>query len=186
MQTVKLIFPHQLFQENPLFSFKGKIYLIEEILFFKQLNFHKQKIAFHRATMKYYENFLLEKGFSVTYVEASEKYADIRLMIAHLYKLDIKSIIIIDPVDDWLLRRIKTSCQKLKMDLKILESPMFLNSNQDLEHFFKPAKKKFFQTEFYKQERITKKILIDEAGRPQGGQWSFDAENRKKISKIKN
>ena len=66
MQTVKLIFPHQLFQGNPLFSVDGPIYLIEEILFFKQVNFHKQKIAFHRATMKYYENYLIEKGFSGT------------------------------------------------------------------------------------------------------------------------
>lgn len=185
MQTVKLIFPHQLFQGNPLFSVDGPIYLIEEILFFKQVNFHKQKIAFHRATMKYYENYLLEKGLSVTYIEAAEKEADIRVLIDHLHNLGIKSIALVDPVDNWLLSRIKTSCEKLKMELKVLESPMFLNTNQDLEHFFKPSKKKFFQTEFYKQERIGKKILIDEAGGPLGGQWSFDTENRKKYPKGK-
>ncbi len=180
MPTIKLIFPHQLYQLNPLFAVEGSIYLIEEILFFKQFNFHKQKIAFHRATMKYYENYLLEKGHSVKYVSATAPEADTRLLIKQLHTLGIEKIAIVDPVDDWLLRRIKTSCKKFKIDLQVLESPMFLNTTQQLEHFFKPSKKKFFQTEFYKQERINKKILIDENGSPAGGQWTFDEENRKK------
>ncbi|MFM2358985.1 MAG: hypothetical protein RLY16_978, partial [Bacteroidota bacterium] len=61
-KTVKIVFPHQLFENNPLFLIEGTIYLIEEYLFFKQYNFHKQKIAFHRATMKFYENYLLQNG----------------------------------------------------------------------------------------------------------------------------
>ena len=48
----QLIFPHQLFKESPLFSNKAPVYLVEEFLFFKQYPFHKQKIAFHRASMK--------------------------------------------------------------------------------------------------------------------------------------
>ncbi|NBB22378.1 cryptochrome/photolyase family protein [Runella sp. CRIBMP] len=185
MQTCKLVFPHQLFQFNPLFSIEGDIYLIEEILFFQQYNFHKQKIAFHRATMKYYENYLLQKGFSVKYVQANQQEADVRLLLNHLYSLGVNSLVIIDPVDEWLLKRIRISCEKLKMNLKILESPMFLNTSQELAPFFNPNKKKFFQTEFYKQERIKRKILIDSSEGPIGGQWTFDVENRKKYPKGK-
>jgi len=185
MKIVKLVFPHQLFQFNPVFAIEGSIYLIEESLFFKQFNFHKQKIAFHRASMKYYESFMLEKGFYVKYIQAHEPEADIRLLIAQLHSSEIESLVIVDPVDNWLLSRIKISCQKFNMDLKILDSPMFLNSTQDLGHFFKPSKKKFFQTEFYKQERIKGKVLIDDTGAPLGGQWTFDEENRKKFPKGK-
>ncbi len=185
MQTVKLVFPHQLFENSPLFAAEGPIYLVEEFLFFRQYNFHKQKIAFHRATMKYYENFLVEKGFPVKYVQSDKQESDIRVLIAHLHKLGVKSIAIVDPVDDWLLRRISTGCQKLKIKLTVFESPMFLNTRPELEHFFKPAKKKFFQTEFYKQERINRKILVDESGGPVGGQWTFDVENRKRYPKGK-
>ncbi|AXE17374.1 cryptochrome/photolyase family protein [Runella rosea] len=185
MQTCKLVFPHQLFQFNPLFSIEGDIYLIEELLFFHQYNFHKQKIAFHRATMKYYENYLLQKGFSVKYVQATEQEADIRLLIIHLHSLGVDSLVIVDPVDEWLLKRIRISCAKLKMSLKIMESPMFLNTSQELALFFNPNKKKFFQTEFYKQERIKRKILIDSSEGPVGGQWTFDVENRKKYPKGK-
>ena len=185
MQPVKLIFPHQLFQGNPLFSIEGPSYLIEEFLFFKQYNFHKQKIAFHRATMKYYEKYLLEKGFSVTYVEASEPHADIRLLMNHLQSIGVESVVMVDPVDDWLLRRIKTGCEKFGMELSVLESPLFLNKRQELAHFFKPSKKKFFQTEFYKQERLNRNVLLNESGEPAGGQWTFDGENRKKYPKGK-
>lgn len=185
MRTIKLIFPHQLFQFSPLFAIDGPIYLVEEFLFFRQYNFHKQKIAFHRATMKYYENFLLEKNFSVNYIQAIEKESDIRKLIPHLHSLGVETIALIDPVGDWLLRRIKASCHKLNIKIKVLESPMFLNTTQELEHFFKPSKKKFFQTEFYKQERINRKILLEESGEPMGGQWTFDVDNRKKYPKGK-
>ncbi|MDT0646027.1 cryptochrome/photolyase family protein [Zunongwangia sp. F260] len=185
MSTAKLIFPNQLFESNPLFSIEGDFYLIEESLFFNQFKFHKQKIAFHRATMKFYQDFLLKNGFSVKYFESQQQEADIRQLIVHLNGLEVKSIAVVDPVDDWLTRRLKTSCEKLKIELSILESPMFLNTNEDLEVFFKPEKKKFFQTEFYKQERIKRRILIDKTGGPEGGKWSFDEENRKKYPKTK-
>jgi deoxyribodipyrimidine photolyase-related protein len=185
MKTIKLIFPHQLFEFNPVFSIEGSIYLVEEHLFFNQYNFHKQKIAFHRASMKYYERFLLKRGSSVTYIEAHEPEADIRILIHTLKDLGFESVLIVDPVDNWLLSRITNTCQKFKIELKILDSPMFLNNTQDLAHFFNPSKKKFFQTEFYKQERIKRKILIDDSGGPSGGQWTFDDENRKKFPKGK-
>ena len=146
MKTIKLIFPHQLFEFNPVFSDEGLIYLVEESLFFNQFNFHKQKIAFHRASMKYYESFILEKGISITYIEAHEPEADVRILIKKLKDSGLGRLIIVDPVDNWLLNRIKSSCQKLNIELSILDSPMFLNTTEDLGYFFNPSKKKFFQT----------------------------------------
>lgn len=185
MKTAKLIFPNQLFESNPLFEVDGSIFLIEEFLFFRQYNFHKQKIAFHRATMKFYENYLIERGCSVQYIEASALESDILVLIPHLHALAFDSLAIVDPVDDWLSRRIKSGCETLAIDLTVFDSQMFLNSNQELEHFFKPSKKKFFQTEFYKQERQKRDILIDPSGEPVGGQWTYDVENRKKYPKGK-
>ncbi len=185
MKAVKIIFPHQLFEFNPLLAIDGTVYLIEEYLFFRQFNFHKQKLAFHRATMKYYENFLLNKKLDVKYISSTEKESDIRIFLAQLSLSGVESVSIVDPVDDWLMRRLKYACGIFKIQLTVFESPMFLNTNKQLENFFKPSKKKFFQTEFYKQERIKRNILINETGEPEGGQWSFDSDNRKKFPKGK-
>ncbi|HEX2898239.1 MAG TPA: cryptochrome/photolyase family protein, partial [Bacteroidia bacterium] len=185
MKTIKLIFPHQLFRDNPLFSIDGEIYLVEEFLFFQQYNFHQQKIAFHRATMKYYEAYLIDRGDVVHYVESTEDQSDARQLIAHLQRLGVEKIALVDPVDDWLMKRIRSSCQRSNIALSILESPMFLNSNQELNSYFKSSKSRFFQTEFYKQQRQSRDILLDAAGSPVGGQWTFDVDNRKKYPKGK-
>ena len=120
MKTIKLIFPHQLFEFNPVFSIEGSIYLVEERLFFNHFNFHKQKIAFHRASMKYYERFLLKRGSSVTYIEAHKPEADIRILIHNLKDLGFESVLIVDPVDNWLLSRITKTCQKFKIESKFI------------------------------------------------------------------
>lgn len=185
MKTAKLIFPHQLFEDNPLLKKEGDFYLIEEYLFFKQYNFHQQKIAFHRATMKFYEHFLLAQKQSVHYIESQEKIADIRNLIPYLKDKGYQKIIIIDPVDNWLLRRIKKGCSEMEMEIEILDSLMFLNTSKELKTFFNPEKKKFFQTEFYRQQRISRKVLLDNNNQPLGGQWTFDTENRKKYPKGK-
>jgi deoxyribodipyrimidine photolyase-related protein len=82
MKQVNLIFPNQLFQESPLFEVNAPFYIVEEFLFFKQYKFHKQKIAFHRATMKRYADYLQkEKNSDVHYIQSTEDISDIRLLI---------------------------------------------------------------------------------------------------------
>lgn len=178
-----IVFPNQLFKEGILFESKVKIFLVEEDLFFNQFNFHKQKILFHRSTMKFYENFLLEKGLKVEYIDSYKKNCKIIDLISDLFSRDYKRIEIYDPEDYLLLRRIRRVCDNLDIDLIIHESKLFLNSKEDLNIFFKTDKKKFFQTSFYKSERKKRNILINEKGRPEGGEWTYDIQNRKKYPK---
>ena len=55
MSRVAIVFPHQLFEESELLKEDILIYFVEEYLFFKQYPFHKQKLVFHRASMKQYQ-----------------------------------------------------------------------------------------------------------------------------------
>jgi deoxyribodipyrimidine photolyase-related protein len=184
-QNINIVFPHQLFKNNPLFSCEGDFYLIEEYLFFNQYKFHKKKICFHRSTMKYYENYLIEKGFNVTYIDAQQEYSNIERLITKLHTTGVKKITIIDPVDNWLCKSITQNCKKYGISLSLLDSPMFLNTQKELEAFFKKDKKKYFQAEFYKQERIKRNILVNDNSSPVGEKWSYDDENRKKFPKNK-
>ena len=180
MKTTHLIFPHQLFQDPSWIDQTASIFLIEEYLFFKQYPFHKQKIAFHRASMKSYESYLRSLGFDVCYVEAIEDRSDIRLLIAEVKQEGISEISYIDPTDCWLENRIEKSCLHHQISTKKWSSPMFLNSKDDLLPFFRSDKKKYHQTSFYKDERKKRGILISPEGSPEGGKWTYDTENRKK------
>ncbi|MBT8234698.1 MAG: cryptochrome/photolyase family protein, partial [Bacteroidia bacterium] len=93
MKSVGLIFPHQLFESPPLLDLVEQVVLVEEYLFFKQYPFHKQKIAFHRASMKNYEAFLISKGFDVTYIEAISDISDIRRLVPELNRLGFKQLL---------------------------------------------------------------------------------------------
>ncbi|WP_020531820.1 cryptochrome/photolyase family protein [Flexithrix dorotheae] len=185
MSKIALIFPHQLFEENPLTQKEYDIYLVEETLFFNQFAFHKQKLAFHRATMKFYEKHLNSKGFKVNYIEAHSSLSDVRKLIEHLAQKEPEEIHIIDPTDNWLQKRISKKAAELKLKLVIHDSPLFLTKKEDLQPFFRSDKKKFHQTSFYIEQRKHYKILLENEEKPKGGKWSFDDENRKKYPKQK-
>lgn len=183
MASVTLLFPHQLFEENLAIRKENEVYIIEEHLFFKQYKFHKQKIAFHRASMKSYADQLIKNGYTVNYIEANNQLADIRNFKTEIKAKNIESITIIDPTDNYLERRLKTIAKGCK--LTILESPLFLNNKKQLSTFFRSDKKSFFQTTFYKQQRKRLNILLEEDEQPVGGKWTYDSDNRKKYPKAK-
>lgn len=178
MKAINLIFPHQLFAESPLINNGEEVYLLEEYLFFKQYLFHKQKLAFHRASMKCYQHFLEEKGIKVNYIESNHPLSDIRKFKEETKAKNITEINIIDPVDNWLEKRIKTIAKNYK--LNTFNSPLFISSKEDLTTFFRVDKKSFFQTTFYKQQRKKLNILLVDGKEPMGGKWTYDSENRKK------
>ena len=183
MKAINLIFPHQLFIQSELVDNDHEIYLLEEYLFFSQYHFHKQKIAFHRASMKTYESYLKGIGKKVNYIEASNPLSDIRNFDQEIREKKIGQINLIDPTDDWLIKRIQGISKDL--ELKVFENKLFINSKKDLSSFFRKEKQSFFQTIFYKQQRKRLHILLDADQKPMGGKWTYDAENRKKYPKGK-
>ena len=183
--TINLLFPHQLFQNHELHKNGCPIYLVEEHLFFQQYNFHKQKIAYHRASMQAHKAFLQKKKIQVTYIETVDSQNDIRKLVKALAKKGVQEIHFINPTDYLLERRLRRAAKKSNINLVEYENELFINTRKDLTTFFKPDKKSFFQTTFYKQQRKKRDILIEGDDQPIGGKWSFDAENRKKYPKGK-
>jgi deoxyribodipyrimidine photolyase-related protein len=90
--------------------------------------------------------------------------------------ISASEISLFDPNDYFMERRLRRSAQS---KLVFLPSPNFLNTDTGLLGNRKP----YFQTAFYTQQRKDRGILLDEEGKPLGGQWTFDSENRKKIPK---
>lgn len=175
-----LIFPHQLFREHPAIRAHATVFLVEEPLFFRQFRFHQLKICFHRASMHFYEHYLREKHCTVRYLESDHPSSDVRHLPALLRSEGFTHAICCDVVDDWLERRLTKACREVGLALQWLETPMFLNQNEDLQAYF-GAKSRYFQTDFYIGQRKRFHILLDEEKNPAGGKWSFDGENRLKF-----
>jgi len=184
MKSVTIIFPHQLYQPHPSAVKDQPVILVEEWLYFRQYLFHKKKIMLHRASLKKYADYLASKEIAFEYIDATSDLCDIRKLITALAIKGIEAIHYTDTTDDWLNRRIEQSCKQHNIQMVKAATPNFLNSMEEANAFF-DQKKKYFQTAFYIEQRKKRKILIDDAEQPIGGQWSFDADNRQRYPKAK-
>lgn len=179
MDSVTLLFPHQLDDTHPVLNQENPIYLIEELLFFREFHFHKMKLAYHRATMKAFADRLIEQGLQVNYIDTRQEVSDIRKLIPQLAKEGIQKIDFIEPNDDWLSKRIKKACRLAGMNTEVHPSSLFILSKAELDEAFPADKKSYHLHDFYKKQRQKRNILLEDGG-PKGGKWSLDAENRKK------
>jgi len=179
---VSIIFPNQLFKEHPAIKSNRPVYLLEEWHFFNQYNFHKEKLVLHRASMKFFEAFLKEQGHIVYYIESIEIQNRCELLIKQLHTNNVTHIHIVDTVDNWLLRKIKSICDLMGVEITIYDSPNFLNDLQQVDTFFS-KKKTYYQTDFYIWQRKLRNLLLEKDAKPLGGKWTYDAENRAKFPK---
>lgn len=175
-----LIFPNQLFKSHPAIKKGRPIWIAEEFLFFKIQPFHRQRLILLRLAMKEYEDFLTKQGHKVHYIESKDigKRGDLFKLLS---KNKIKALHVAEVTDHWLTIDLRENTREYGWDLHIYPSPMFLCTPDELELFFKD-KKHYSMAPFYTYQRKKLDILMKD-GKPEGGKFSFDIENRKKIPK---
>ncbi len=180
MSEAVLVYPHHLFQHHPCAKEGRLMVLIEDPLFFTQYPFHAKKLIYHRATMKIYQR-ELKKSFETQYVECSElsTSTDIFKILAGK---GIQAVFTVDPVDDWLEKRLRTGAKQAKVSLSFCASPQFLTPLDWADDFFDEQNSYYF-TKFYTEQRKRLGVLVEGRDKPVGGKWTFDTENRKKLPK---
>jgi len=166
MSAVAFVFPHQLFAQHPAFDHRlRRIYLIEDSLFFGDsqypLRFHKQKLAYHRASMSEYASLVSKRGFEVELL--SYKHSDSILLeqCQRLASDSVQSVYVAQLHDDVLDRRLRAACEKNGLNLIELQTPGFMNdSSQNRE--WRKSKKRWFMADFYQWENGALTIKIAE------------------------
>lgn len=180
MQEATLIFPHQLYQSHPALFPGRPVILTEEHLFFRLYAFHKQKLVFHRASMQLYAEDLRSKGYKVVYIETASDQSDCRILMEELGRQQLHSLYYADTTDNWLEKRITRAAANAGIQCHKSPSPGFLNRMEEVEDYF-AGRKTYFQTDFYIAQRKKRGLLLDANGKPLGGKWSFDDENRLRL-----
>jgi deoxyribodipyrimidine photolyase-related protein len=70
----------------------------------------------------------------------------------------------------------------VKVNICFYKTPCFLNSLEEGKDFL-DKKKTYFLTDFYIDQRKRRKLLVSSNGAPEGGRWSYDADNRLRFPK---
>lgn len=186
MKQVSIIFPNQLFRESPILKINCEILILEDSLFFGNDKFHKlinhkNKLVFHKASMLSYKNYLEKSGFKVLYIENKNNISTVDYL-SEFIKDKYQKINLIDPHDFLIMKRINNFVESNNLASNILPSPMFMSS-EELKELFESNTKKPLMGRFYENQRKSQKILVNSDDTPEGGKWSFDEMNRKKLPK---
>ncbi len=186
MQEAVFIYPHHLFRHHPGLHKERLICFIEDPLFFSDEQhpalFHKQKLVFHRVSMKEFCNELERDGYKTCYINWKEIQSHKQGYNLILKHHKIQSVHVVE-FDDYVLeKRVKKIAQDHKIPLHIYPSPGFLTPVSTFKDLF-PNKSSYFFHSFYIHQRKEMNILLDNQLKPLGGRWSYDAENRKKVPK---
>ena len=178
-----LIYPHQLFENHPALEGAKRVYLVEDPLLVSQYRFHAQKLILHRASMSVYADGLRAHGWDVECLEPGPSGPAEASDLGQLLKQrGISEVRYVDLNDDWMEQRLSAALTAAGIRRTVLEDPHFLTP---LPVFSELSSKRgrWFFTDFYIGQRKRLGILLDEQGKPEGGKWSFDPENRKKLPK---
>lgn len=180
MTDITLIFPDQLFLNHPCLAFGRLIYLVEEFLFYRVQQFHKQRLVLLKAAMRNYSEMLRKKGYKVVHISSKDltcrgSFCDI------IGEQPIKNIHVAEFADEWLDQDLKNGAEKYGWNIHFHPSPGFICSNQELKNFF-AGKERYSMAQFYAYQRKSRGILM-EGSSPVGGKYSFDTDNRKKLPK---
>ena len=178
MSLAALVYPHQLFAASPALAAiqpgDCPVYLVEEPLILTHNPIHRQKLIFHKLSMDAYERRLTEAGHAVTRLCVAD-YPTTEAVFQRLHEDGVTCMHVVDTTDDYLEQAINAS----DIERVWYESPLFLLPKDDAKDRYQRSKRRL--ATFYKQLRKDCNILVDADGSPTGGEWSFDAENRKNI-----
>jgi deoxyribodipyrimidine photolyase-related protein len=176
-----LVLPHQLFERHLEATGDTVFVLIEHDLLFRQYRFHSHKLVLHRASMARFARRLREHGYEVEVLPSDAgrtSHDQLAELIRHHKPARVTWF---DVVDDWLEQELVAGLADGGYRMRpedVLETPNFLTDRTQIDDWFSHNGSRM--QDFYVWQRRRLDILLDD-GKPLGGKWSFDSDNRKKL-----
>ncbi|MBG6216498.1 deoxyribodipyrimidine photolyase-related protein [Arthrobacter sp. CAN_A6] len=178
---VRLVLPHQLFDQHLDAAGDTVFVLIEHDLLFRQYAFHSHKLVLHRASMTRFARRLSEHGYDVEVLGSDAEHSSSDQLAGFVRNRNPVQVTWFDVVDDWLERDLIAALDDGGYRMRredVFETPNFLTDRKQIDDWFSHNDSRM--QNFYVWQRRRLGILLDDGG-PLGGRWSFDADNRKKL-----
>ncbi|MEM1137791.1 MAG: cryptochrome/photolyase family protein, partial [Bacteroidota bacterium] len=187
-KTLRLILGDQLNEKHSWFKEKDAsvTFLMMEVL--QETNYvkhHIQKVIAFFLSMRNFAEARQKEGYNFIYLKldddtntqhfhenvkqliASHKFEHFEYQLPDEYRLD---------------QQLDELGESLDISVKVYDTAHFLTERDFLRHFFE-GKKTYLMESFYRHMRKKLDILM-ENGKPIGGKWNYDTENRKKYDSV--
>ncbi|WP_224001537.1 cryptochrome/photolyase family protein [Aureimonas sp. SA4125] len=142
---------------------------------------HVKKIAFLFSAMRHYAEALRQSGFTVRYVQLDDPGNTQSLdgeILRAVEELGPSRVVVTEPGEWRLSEGFEALRLALPVPLDILPDTRFLCTH-DQFNAWAGARQELRMEFFYREMRRRHSILMEPDGKPTGGRWNFDADNRK-------
>ncbi len=130
-------------------------------------NWHPERLFFLISSARHFAAELEAKGFTVRYLQAKTTVDGLLAARAEFGELPV---VCAEPSSHRQLRQLQ------EFGAEFVENYLFLTSRK-LFALWADAQKTFVMENFYRAQRLRLGVLMVD-GKPEGGRWNFDAENR--------
>ncbi|GGK36682.1 cryptochrome/photolyase family protein [Salinarimonas ramus] len=145
---------------------------------------HKQKIAFLFSAMRHFAQALRVEGITVDYVRLDdpENAGSFGAELARAVERHHPERVVVTEPGEWrVLEMMRDWREELGLPVEIREDNRFLATKAEFGAW--AGEKKHLRMEYFYREMRRKTGFLMEGREPVGGQWNFDAQNRKALPK---
>lgn len=182
-----VVLGNQLFPTELLHGSRGlPVFMAEDLALCTYVRHHQQKIVLFLAAMRAYRDELHAQGFTVCYESLPAEGADDEgsgyeaRLLRWVRAQGLTGLRTWEVEDKFFERRLTVFAESNGLTLELLPSPMFLTTREQFRKW-RAGQSRLVMADFYRWQRQRLHVLLETDGRPRGGQWSFDADNRKRL-----
>jgi len=140
---------------------------------------HKQRVALFLAAMRHFADGLAARGIPIDYQRLDDEDAALSLpeaLARAAARHRPERIVLLLPGRHDLLGEVREVAERAGAALEVRSDPHFLSTPEEFADWA-AGRKNLVMEHFYRRMRRRHEVLLDD-GRPAGGRWNFDAENR--------
>jgi deoxyribodipyrimidine photolyase-related protein len=141
---------------------------------------HKQRLVLFFSAMRHFREELRERGFTVHYAELDDprnRGSFGEEVPRWVHKTRAQELVVAQPGDYRVRAELRRALRGKECSLEIRPDRHFLCTEQEFEEFAE-GRKTLLMESFYRGMRRRQEVLLARCGKPVGGKWNFDAENR--------
>ena len=147
---------------------------------------HKKKLAFIFSCMRHFAEELQSKGYKLSYIklqslESKTSFTETLKGFLTKSKSKYSQIISVEASEYRVLEMQQSWQEDLGCELEILEDNRFICSKAEFKEWAE-SKKSLLMENFYREMRKKTDTLIDIKGKPVGGKWNYDHDNRETLN----
>jgi len=145
------------------------------------LRYHQQKLTLLYSAMRHYAADLKKQKFATLYHHLTDTPAgaDYATILSHwIKKHKIREIHLLDPNEYDTFHSLPALSKKLGVPIHRHASPQFLVPRAEFATWAEGKKHLLMETH-YRRLRTERNILLDAKGKPEGGDWNLDDQNRR-------